>query len=139
MNGQPTTSDFILEPADNQRLANLCGQFDDHLRLMELRLGVEINNRANVFRIIGDDKVRVEIATTVIKTLYAAADREPVTAEAVHMLLQQRVGEIGDPPAKTDAAVEPAVIKTRHGFVRGRGANQVRYLPEFWYWPCRNR
>ncbi len=95
---------------------------------MELRLGVEINNRANVFRIIGDDKVRIEIATTVIKTLYAAADREPVTAEAVHMLLQQRIGEIGEPPVKTDVAVELAVIKTRHGFVKGRGANQVLYL-----------
>ena len=27
--------DLILEPADNLRLANLCGQFDEHLRQLE--------------------------------------------------------------------------------------------------------
>ncbi len=130
LNGQPITSDFILEPADNQRLAHLCGQFDDHLRQIEQRLGVEINNRANVFRIIGDDEARVTAAATVIKTLYAAADREPVTPESVHLLLQQWLGELGETVAKAETAVviEPAVIKTRHGFVKGRGANQVRYL-----------
>ena len=132
MNDQPITSDFILEPTDNQRLANLCGQFDDHLRLMELRLGVEINNRASVFRIVGDNKKFVQAAETVIKTLYATADCEAVTPETVHMLLQQQVGDIVDPrsvtEATTDGVIETAVIKTRRGFVKGRGANQVRYL-----------
>ena len=131
MNGQPTTSDFILEPADNQRLANLCGQFDEHLRLMELRLGVEINNRANVFRIIGDDKKLVRAAETVIKTLYTNANREAVTPELVHMMLQQQVGDAADPRPITnldESVIETAVIKTRRGFVKGRGANQVRYL-----------
>ena len=31
-----------LEPADTLRLANLCGQFDEHLKQIESRLGVEI-------------------------------------------------------------------------------------------------
>ena len=34
-----------LEPVDNDRLANLCGQFDENLRLLERRTGVEIGNR----------------------------------------------------------------------------------------------
>ena len=29
-----------LEPADTLRLANLCGQFDEHLKQIESRLGV---------------------------------------------------------------------------------------------------
>ena len=34
--------DFTLDPADSERLANLAGPFDGHLRQIELRLGVEI-------------------------------------------------------------------------------------------------
>ena len=47
--------DFTLDPDDNARLANLCGPFDEHLRQVELRLGVEINHRGNVFQVIGED------------------------------------------------------------------------------------
>src|SRR3546814_7096037 len=36
----PHQCDFTLEPADNERLANLAGPFDAHLRQIELRLGV---------------------------------------------------------------------------------------------------
>ncbi|MDP1136906.1 PhoH family protein, partial [Klebsiella pneumoniae] len=43
-----------LEPADNERLANLCGHLDDHLRLLEKRLGVSIAGRGNVFSIEGE-------------------------------------------------------------------------------------
>ncbi|RZL51496.1 MAG: phosphate starvation-inducible protein PhoH, partial [Variovorax sp.] len=46
-----TQRDFTLEPDDIERLANLSGPFDAHLRLVELRLGVEIANRGNVFRV----------------------------------------------------------------------------------------
>ncbi|EED37726.1 conserved hypothetical protein [Stenotrophomonas sp. SKA14] len=42
--------DFTLSPEDNERLANLCGPFDGHLRQIELKLGVEIANRGFVFR-----------------------------------------------------------------------------------------
>ena len=38
----PTQRDFVLEPEDTERLANLAGPFDGHLRQIELRLGVEI-------------------------------------------------------------------------------------------------
>ena len=33
-----------LEPADNERLANLCGPLDEHLRELERRLAVTISN-----------------------------------------------------------------------------------------------
>ena len=36
----PSQRDFTLEPADTERLANLAGAFDAHLRQIELRLGV---------------------------------------------------------------------------------------------------
>ena len=54
MNAQVHSIDISLQPADNDRLAELCGEFDTHLRQLEQRLGVEINNRGNRFRIIGN-------------------------------------------------------------------------------------
>ncbi len=129
MNGQSTSSDFLLEPADNQRLANLCGQFDEHLRQMEQRLGVEINNRGNLFRIIGDDDAPVKVAEIVIKELYATTDHEAVTPEGVHLILQQKAGDLElETPAAQIKGVETAVIKTPRAVIKGRGTNQLRYL-----------
>ena len=44
-----TTSEFTLDPPEAERLANLSGPFDGHLRMIELRLGVEIANRGKMF------------------------------------------------------------------------------------------
>ena len=40
MNDTTDHRDFTLEPDDTERLANLNGPFDEHLRQIELRLGV---------------------------------------------------------------------------------------------------
>ncbi|HAW25657.1 MAG TPA: PhoH family protein, partial [Pseudomonas sp.] len=44
---------FTLEPFEANRFANLCGQFDEHLRLIEQRLDLEIRNRGNQFELVG--------------------------------------------------------------------------------------
>lgn len=131
MSEQSISSDFILEPADNQRLAMLSGQFDEHLRLIEQRLGVEVNNRGNIFRVIGDEQLPVQVATQVIQQLYAVSEHEPVTPQSVHLMLQQQAGDMAgaDPrPIEDDTVIETAVVKTRNATIKGRGANQVRYL-----------
>ena len=64
--------DFVLDPEDNARLANLCGPFDEHLRQIELRLGVEIDHRGNLFQVIGEDGA-ARATQKVLRTLYDAA------------------------------------------------------------------
>ncbi len=124
MSRHPESVDLALEPADNRRLANLCGQFDEHLRQVERRLGVEINGRGNRFRLIGDaDSVRR--AGEVLKGLYAAAGREALTPASVQLYLQEGAGEEA---GAREPAQEETVIRTRRGLVRARGANQQRYL-----------
>src|SRR5690349_19965178 len=49
----PHSVELVLEPADNQRLANLCGPLDEHLRQMERGFGMEIHNRGNQFKLVG--------------------------------------------------------------------------------------
>lgn len=87
MNEHPDSVDFLLEPDDNLRLANLCGQFDEHLRQVESRLGVEINNRGNRFRVIGEANALVG-AERVLRSLYKAAGEEVLSPSQVHLYLQ---------------------------------------------------
>ena len=38
MSERPESLDLVLEPEDNERLRNVCGQLDEHLRQVERRL-----------------------------------------------------------------------------------------------------
>ena len=118
------SSDIILEPADNQRLANLCGQFDEHLRQIERRLGVEVNNRGNAFRVIGESR-SVEAAGEVLKDLYAETASETLNPAKVNLHLQ----ESGVEALVTDITPrDEVIITTPRGTVRGRGPTQQQYL-----------
>ncbi len=117
--------DLILEPADNSRLANLCGQFDEHLRQIERRLGVEINNRGNHFRILGHPQA-AQTGVRVLQELFRLTATEAVNPQRVHICLQ----EAGMPPAPDELRSETgeAVVKTPRGIIRTRGQNQRLYL-----------
>jgi len=125
LDAHPVSIDLVLEPADNQRLANLCGQFDEHLRQVERRLGVEINSRGNIFRVIGDPEA-VRATGEVLKGLYAITRNESLNPPQVHLFLQQSGVDAlvkGD-----EQGEEEVVIRTRRGIITGRGPNQQRYL-----------
>ena len=116
--------DFTLEPADSERLANLAGPFDGHLRQIELRLGVEIANRGNVFRVSGGEDA-VDSAERLLRTLYAEADDTVFDSHAIHLRLNAANLDHVD-----DAGYQPqeVAVRVRRGTIRGRGANQARYL-----------
>ena len=120
----PAYQDLLLEPADNQRLANLCGQLDEHLRQIERRLGVEINNRGNNFRVIGSPAA-IGVAASVLEALYRSIDEEPLTPARVHLFLQEAGADV---QAADPGVGEEVTIRTRRGVIRGRGSNQKRYL-----------
>ena len=116
-------TDIHLEPADNERLASLCGPLDQHLRQLEHRLGVEITTRGNVFQVLGES-APVKAASEIIRKLYASTGEESLTAERVHLFLQESEIEkcLGRDPGGGES------VKVRRGMVRGRGRNQTRYL-----------
>jgi phosphate starvation-inducible protein PhoH and related proteins len=111
-----------LEPADNERLANLCGQMDEHLRLIERRLGVSIAARGNIFSIEGETDA-VSAGRRVVRKLYRQAEREVLTPALINLQLQQAGLDEDDAAADTEVS-----IHTRRGLIRGRGPNQKRYL-----------
>ncbi|MEW6354359.1 MAG: PhoH family protein [Pseudomonadota bacterium] len=124
----PQSNDFVLEPADNQRLANLCGQFDEHLRQVERRLGVEINNRGNVFRVIGDARP-VHAAGAVLKDLYAQTVSESLTPARVHLFLNQGQVDalVHDVELRGEAKFNLG-LRTPRGVIKGHNPSQQRYL-----------
>ncbi|NBD96505.1 MAG: AAA family ATPase [Gammaproteobacteria bacterium] len=111
-----------LEPSDNERLANLCGQLDDHLRLIEKRLGISIAGRGNIFSLEGEPDA-ISAGRRVLRKLYRQTEREVLTPAVVNLQLQQSGLEEHEEHA--DAEVN---IRTRRGLIRGRGPNQKRYL-----------
>jgi len=122
----PNSLDFHLVPADNARLANLCGQFDEHLRLLERRLGVEINNRGEHFQVVGDQK-SAEQAGDVLERLYKATENDVLSPRDVHLVLRES-GMDNNMQAVPEDDFNEVIIKTRKGMVRGRGDNQKQYL-----------
>ena len=116
--------ELALEPADNERLANLCGQFDEHLRLLERRTGVEIGNRGNQFKLVGGND-EVVVTERVIRQLYALTGSRPISASDVHLELRNvdMGGETGE-----DFDADVGAIRTRRTMVKARGINQRRYL-----------
>ncbi len=114
--------ELILDPADNDRLAALCGPLDEHLRQVESRFGVQVHRRGNRFRIVGE---RAEVAAGVLERLYARADRG-LAPHDVHLAIQ----ETGMGGAGTPAPPDEVHVHTHRGQIRGRGANQLRYLAQ---------
>lgn len=128
MNASPDTlhlrsTDIHLGSADNHRLANLCDPLDKNLRHIERRLGVEINNRGNAFRIIGTNK-SVNLAEHVLQSLYQITATETLSPEKVHLHLQD-VGVDQEINNDEDSDIS---IKTKRGIIRGRTPNQRSYL-----------
>jgi len=125
MSAQISQRDFALEPNDSERLANLSGPFDEHLRQIELRLGVEIANRGNVFRISGAEH-SVRLAERALHDLYDATANETLNGAQINLRLSESGIDALD--AKAAEGAQEVAVKVKRGTVRGRGANQTRYL-----------
>jgi phosphate starvation-inducible PhoH-like protein len=131
-----STINLHLEPADNARLASLCGPFDDNLKQLERRMGVEISYRNNHFQILGQP-AQTEAVAEMLKQLYV--DTAPVRGnqvpdiepEQVHLAilgsqaLEQQDDEAHDPAMSWGREVN---IKTKRGMIKARSQNQSQYI-----------
>jgi len=114
--------DLVLQPEDNQRLSNLCGHLDGHLRLIEQRLSLSLSNRGAVFRIEGNAD-RLSVAAELLKDLYIETGDAVLTEEQVHLALQET--QLDD---REQGVEREAVVRTRRSQIRARGHNQVEYI-----------
>lgn len=118
---------FILEPFEARRFANLCGQFDEHLRLIEQRLSIEIRNRGNQFELIGEPQ-HTTSAENLLRRLYRETKGSELSPETVHLYLQESaVEDLANNPV---AEASVALRTKKKGMIRPRGLNQQRYVKE---------
>ena len=119
-----TVSEFALDPPEAERLANLSGPFDGHLRMIELRLGVEIANRGNVFRVDGPEPA-VGKAEKLLRALWNEAGEVTLTEPDIHLRLTECDA---DETVAGDIEPQEVTIRVKRGTLRARGANQAKYL-----------
>lgn len=114
-----------LEPIDSQQLANLCGPFNSHLRQIETRLGITINNRGNDFQLIGNDELVVAAGELLGQLASEVTSGVNLTSDKVHLFLQESGVE-----ALSDAEVDgnDFIIATRKKSIKPRGRNQIGYI-----------
>jgi phosphate starvation-inducible PhoH-like protein len=138
LNAAIETREFLLEPADNNVLANLCGQLNAHLRQIEERLGVRISNRGNHFRVVGERDASATGAR-VIQELYVLAGQETLDSQRVHICLKEtdmneevsdKVNNESGNSFESDAPSGKGdqVISTPRVRIQPRGPNQKSYV-----------
>lgn len=128
------TLNLHLEPADNQRLASLCGPFDDNLKQLERRLGVEISYRDNHFQLLGK-QAQIDAAAVILKHLYVETQPlkggkvSDITPEMVHLAVQEsRVLEQDEEEAPSLPYGKEVTVKTKRGLIKPRSPNQAQYI-----------
>ncbi|NAW69672.1 AAA family ATPase [Vibrio sp. V27_P1S3P104] len=131
MSNKVVTLEINLEPSDNHRLASLCGPFDDNIKQLERRLGVEINHRSNLFTVVGKAHT-ASAAIDLLKTLYV--DTAPVRGqipdidpEQLHLAIKE-AGVLEQHQASAITHGKEVLIKTKKGVIKPRTPNQAQYL-----------
>jgi len=122
------TLDFELVPTDNSRLANLCGQFNEHLHQLESHFDVGIACRSNHFQIEGRDENQ-RAAMDAIKNLYGVAGTETLTPSTVQLYLNESNGDVATDQQRKDDQHRWS-MKTSKAMIKGRGKNQVEYMKQ---------
>lgn len=116
--------EWVLRPADNLRLANLCGPLDENLRQIEAGLDVVIARRGERFTLKGE---AAEQAREALEYFYVRST-ESLTVDDVQLGLI----EIRNAPIRristTGSIVDGPQLVTRKAELRGRTPRQVEYL-----------
>ena len=137
---------FELLPVENERLSDLCGPLNCHLKQIENYLEVKIIQRSNKFCINGA-KFKAERAAAVVKKLFAMTEQnnQSLTTRDVHLVLshknnvtnniakeaeQDGVGSVETVNANhIDAdADDEVVIRLRKNRISGQNERQRTYL-----------
>jgi phosphate starvation-inducible PhoH-like protein len=120
-NYEESTLNFDLTPEVPKGILNLCGEFDQNIKLIEKELNVEIRIRG--YRIEIDGKAEFSLnAKNLILELYQLGSVGEISKEKFNFILRQSLGmpESNTRPIK--------LIKTRRRKIDVRGANQLTYI-----------
>lgn len=119
---------ITLTPADNKRLAMLCGELDENLHIIERHLGVEINNRGNEFEIIGIP-MSVDKACEILQKLYAeTASGKELSEQQIQLQMKSMDMQFEFNTAEFQKKLDEASLKLTLTSIKPRTANQIHYV-----------
>jgi phosphate starvation-inducible PhoH-like protein len=118
---------FTLSHSDTAALASLCGQYNEHLKLIEKRLNVVISNRATDFQVTGAPRLTERVVQLLKQMNQDACEGKTIDLEQVHLSLQQS-GIEQENTSSEGSADDSLVIRTRKVLVKPRGPNQQKYV-----------
>ncbi|WP_193493100.1 PhoH family protein [Photorhabdus bodei] len=110
---------------------SLCGPFDDNLKQLERRLGIEINRRDNCFKLMGKP-LCVSTATNILRHLYAETSPirgviPDIKPEQIHLAITE--SRVLEQTAESIPEYGKSVnIRTKRGMVKPRTPNQAQYI-----------
>ncbi len=121
----PKSISVTLTPADNSRLANLCGSLDENIRQIEAAFDVTIARRGQVCRVSGETK-QARMAKQALEHFYAAAD-DPLSIDIIQLGLVELSGNV-DVSVSASVQRPSSGLLTRKSDLHGRTHHQVQYL-----------
>ncbi len=125
---QPKTrTEIYLEPEDNTRLAQLCGQLNQNILFIEGQMGVEICMRGAQVVIIGKPKL-VNITALLLKKLYEdianKGEDYMLSEQEIHLSVKSMEDETSQQTTKGPLQEIPI----QHLNIKARTANQSHYI-----------
>ncbi len=129
---KPTPLEISFTPADNQRLANLCGALDENLKQVETALDVAISRRGEHFSLSGKSG-QTKLAAQILRNFYNQSQQhlslEQIQLGLIEALNPQNALAQDKDPDKTVTVKQPALL-TRRSNLYGRTQRQAQYLQQ---------
>ncbi len=120
----PTRS-LRIELPDNDRVRALCGAHNEHLKLIERRLGVQLGLRGGQLMVGGDDPGRLALAERLLRELYGLLEAGfPLHMEDV----DQAIKLVGQGVALREVFGHTVFVSARHRVITPKGLAQKRYV-----------
>jgi phosphate starvation-inducible PhoH-like protein len=132
--------EFRADEADNERLSNLCGTLDEHLRRLEEEFDVRIGRRGALFTVEGE-AAAASRARVALQHFHELAGRRPLSLDDLQLGLVElraaarRTERAQTPEPAPEAAPvaagdedESPALHTRRADLQGRTPRQRQYL-----------
>ncbi|MBX9636258.1 MAG: PhoH family protein [Nitrosomonas sp.] len=132
---KPTPLEISFTPADNQRLANLCGALDENLKQVETALDVTISRRGEHFSVSGNSG-QTQLAAQALRNFYNQSQHH-ISLEQIQLGLIEVLNPHDTPDQISGhddgtSAKQPAALTllTRRSNLHGRTPRQSQYLQQ---------
>jgi phosphate starvation-inducible PhoH-like protein len=110
---------------DNDKVRALCGAHNEHLKLIERRLGVQVGSRGGQLVVTGADEARVKVVEGLLRELYElVASGYPLYLEDV----DQATKLAGQSVPLREIFGDTVYVSARHRVITPKGLGQKRYI-----------